>query len=504
MSPETVVLISLWLIATLFGLIYLFLRWNFNYWSYFKVNGPKPDIYFGNLPSAVTKKRHVIYDIWNIYDVYKHTDYFVGIFKNRTPQLMILNPQMAKQIYVKDFKHFYDNEASTMVDEKVDFLFGNNPFSSSGEKWKQRRSEIVPGLTLNRIKAMFPITLEICKRMNVFIEGQIKNPSLEGTNAKDLTSRFMADIIADCIMGIQSDSFRDSNSPLLVLREKMFQYSPVYSIIVGLLPVIHKLKKMRFITKEYETYFVGLMETAINIRKAGTETKVRCDFLNYMLQLQQKKNLTNMEVCAHSMTFLLDGFETVSSILAHTLLMLARYPLIQQKLRQEITDKLGKNRDFGIIHELPYLNACIHESLRIFPVDFASTKICTEPIELINKNGTTFKVPRGMIVIIPKYPIMMDDEYYPDACEFQPERFLEDNGGIKQYFNKGLYWCYGDGPRICLGVTFGFVQIKAALVEILTKFKVKPNPKTRNDYTFDPTYFLARLKGGIFLDFEAI
>lgn len=58
--------------------------------------------------------------------------------------------------------------------------------------------------------------------------------------------------------------------------------------------------------------------------------------------------------------------------------------------------------------------------------------------------------------------------------------------------------------KIFIGVTFGFVQIKVALVEILTKFSVKPNPKTRTDYTYDPTEFLARLDGGIFLDFESI
>lgn len=48
------------------------------------------------------------------------------------------------------------------------------------------------------------------------------------------------------------------------------------------------------------------------------------------------------------------------------------------------------------------------------------------------------------------------------------------------------------------------MQIKAALVEILSKFIIKPNPKTRSDYKFDPEYYLARLDGGIFLDFEIL
>ncbi|XP_073831656.1 uncharacterized protein [Musca autumnalis] len=505
LCAEMMLLITLWLMAAASGLFYIFLRWNFNYWWYSEVNGPKPEIFFGNLPSAVTKKRHVVYDMCDIYNTYKYTDDFVGIFKNRTPQLFIINPELVRRIYIQDFKHFHDNESSVMIDEKTDFLFANNPFVTGGEKWKQRRSEIIPGLTLSRIKSMFPITLEICKRMTDYIEMELKVPSSDGMDAKDLTSRFMIDVIADIVMGLQSDSFKDVKSPLLVKTHEMFRFSPVYMILVGLLPSIAKIKKVRSISKEFENYFVELMKKTIEMRQSQAEAKGRVDFLNYLLQLQEKKNLTHMELCAHAMTFILDGFETVSSTLAHTLLLLARHPQAQQKLRKEFEENLSAgNRDFNTIHELPYLSACILESLRLFPVDLFSRKLCTEPIVLTNKNGKSFKVPRGMLVIIPKYPIMMDSDHYEDALEFHPERFLEENGGVKKYLNKGVYWCYGDGPRICLGVTFGFVQIKAALVELLTKFRVKPNPKTRTDYALDPVHFVAHLDGGIYLDFELL
>lgn len=46
---------------------------------------------------------------------YKYTEDFVGIFKNRTPQLLILSPELARRIYVSDFKHFHDNEQVELV-----------------------------------------------------------------------------------------------------------------------------------------------------------------------------------------------------------------------------------------------------------------------------------------------------------------------------------------------------------------------------------------------------
>jgi len=49
---------------------------------------------------------------------------------------------------------------------------------------------------------------------------------------------------------------------------------------------------------------------------------------------------------------------------------------------------------------------------------------------------------------------------------------------------------------------FATSQIKAAIVELISKFNVKVNPKTRKDNLYDPTLFLANLNGGIWLEME--
>lgn len=54
-----------------------------------------------------------------------------------------------------------------------------------------------------------------------------------------------------------------------------------------------------------------------------------------------------------------------------------------------------------------------------------------------------------------------------------------------------------------LGMRFAMTQLKAALVEVVRNFNIKPNPKTRKDNVLDETFFMATLKGGIWLDFEA-
>ncbi|XP_046811932.1 probable cytochrome P450 28d1 [Lucilia cuprina] len=96
-------------------LFYLFLISNFNYWKKFGIVSPKPLPFVGNYPSVLTQKRHIAYDIQDIYEKYKHTENFVGIFSCRSPQLLITNGELVRRIYSTDFKHFHDNEASRMV-----------------------------------------------------------------------------------------------------------------------------------------------------------------------------------------------------------------------------------------------------------------------------------------------------------------------------------------------------------------------------------------------------
>lgn len=142
------------------------------------------------------------------------------------------------------------------------------------------------------------------------------------------------------------------------------------------------------------------------------------------------------------------------------------------------------------------------ETLRLFPPGSHSVKLCTEPIDLVNKNGRSLHVPVGMRVVLPIHAVLNDEEYYPNADRFQPERFTD--GGLKMYKDKGLYYAFGEGPRVCLGMRFALTQIKASIVEIVRNYEVHVNPKTRKDNRFDPTYFILRLDGGIWLDFKKI
>ncbi|ALC39320.1 Cyp28d1 [Drosophila busckii] len=499
MSIVTVILLFL---VALVALCYLFLIWNFNYWKKRGIKTVKSWPLLGSFPSLFTQKRNVVYDVDEIYRKYKSTDNVVGVFSTRMPQLMVLSPEYAQQVFVSEFRRFHDNEMARTCDTETDEILANNPFILTGQAWKERRAEITPGLSANRVSAVYPVSQSVCKKFVEYIKRQQRMAGSSGVDTKSLCLAYTTEVVADCVLGISAQSFSDNPNPLVGMIKRVFDQSFGFIFYVTLLtlwPPIKKFYSVPLFSKDVVKFFFDLMQRSINLRRESAEARDRVDFLNYMLQLQDKKGLNTMELTSHTMTFLTDGFETTSMVLTHTLLLLGRDSAAQQRLREEIGTA---NLSFEQLSELPYLDACIHETLRLFPPGLFARKLCTERFEFANKDGVSVGVVPGDVIIVPNYSLHHDEKYYEQPMQFRPERFLEQNGGVRKYRDQGVYFGWGDGPRVCPGMRFALTQLKAALVEVLRNFEVKVNSRTRNDNELDDTYFMAMLKGGIWLDFE--
>lgn len=213
---------------------------------------------------------------------------------------------------------------------------------------------------LPQVQAVYSVTQNICKQFVEYIKKQQRMAPSDGLNAKNLCLCYSTEVVADCVLGISSRSFSDNPTPLVGMIKRAFEQSVgfiFFNTVATLWPPIRKFYSVPFFPKDVEKFFFDIMEKAISLRRGNGEHRNRADFLNYMLQLQEKKGLDTLMLTSHTMTFLTDGFETTALVLSHTLLQLARYPETQQLLRQEIgTEELS----FEQLSELPYLDACIN------------------------------------------------------------------------------------------------------------------------------------------------
>ncbi|XP_058061357.1 probable cytochrome P450 28a5 [Anopheles bellator] len=502
------ILIVLGAVAGLLGGLYLFLAWEFNYWEKRGVKGPKPKLLLGNLPYLLTRKRNMVYNYEQLYNDYTNEP-VIGYFSIRTPQLLVKDPELIKEVLSKSFHNFAANEFSDTVDEKSDPLLARNPFSLSGEKWKNRRAEITPAFTNNRIKSLVQLMDEVCQNMTKYVVAQ--TDSITGVaklDTKELTAKYTTDVVASCIFAIDAQSFEKEKPEIREMGRSIMNFSFVVQLVLlttTFIPSIKKFYKFTFIPKDTEAFFIRIMRDAIRYRR---DNKInRTDYLDYLLNLQDRKQITDIDIAGHGVSFFADGFETSSLALTYCLYDLASNRDVQDALRKEIIS-VKQNKEGGMSYEnlmeMPLLEQVLCESLRMHPIVAVMSKQCTSDTVLVAPNGQKIPVEQGTTVAIPYHAINFDPKFFDDPHRYNPERFSPANGGSKAYRERGVYFPFSEGPRMCLGMRFAQAQVKRAIVEIIEKFQLTVNRKTQEPFEMDPTNFLLYPVGGIWLDYKPL
>lgn len=166
----------------------------------------------------------------------------------------------------------------------------------------------------------------------------------------------IADAVCSTMYGLDAKAF-DENSEFVEQSLKMFNSaSPYMNIISFLFPILKKIFPNRFLSEGFSEWFHELHHQAIDLR---TKNKIsRDDYLNFLLDLQKRKNQSNLLTEAHAFTFFLDGFETTSYMLGNAINQLAKNTDCQQKLRDEVNkfDYIS----FDDLHQIPYLDAFLN------------------------------------------------------------------------------------------------------------------------------------------------
>ncbi|XP_069698859.1 cytochrome P450 6j1-like [Periplaneta americana] len=206
---------------------------------------------------------------------------------------------------------------------------------------------------------------------------------------------------------------------------------------------------------------------------------------------------------AQAFQIFIAGFETSSSTATFALYQLAFHPEIQERLREEMLDNLTKHNQevtYDGIKEMTYLHMVISETLRMYPVIAFLDRVCQQDYQLpdpLREGSVT--LPARTSVYIPLLGIHRNPEYYPDPEKFDPERFTEEG---KQLRPKYSYLPFGDGPRNCLGKLFGLLQVKTALIHILSKYVVTPCKDTPRNLVYDQKSFVLQTRDDIPLVFK--
>jgi cytochrome P450 family 6 len=108
-------LIPLALLTVLLTVVYLFVSEKQKYFQKRGIVTPKYEFFFGHMRDTFFKRRHVSSVFEDMYREYKDKEQLIGFYDVITPYLLVIDPELVKQVLIKDFKHFRNNEFSLLV-----------------------------------------------------------------------------------------------------------------------------------------------------------------------------------------------------------------------------------------------------------------------------------------------------------------------------------------------------------------------------------------------------
>ncbi|KAM8771555.1 cytochrome P450 3A40-like [Acanthopagrus schlegelii] len=453
------------LLVTLITLLFVYAYWPYGTFKKMGIPGPKPVPFFGTM--LAYRKGFTIFDE-NCSKKYGPT---WGIFDGRQPVLCITDPAMIKTVLIKECYSLFTNRRNFRLNGELYDAVS----IAEDDQWRRIRSVLSPSFTSGRLKEMFGIMKRHSATLLTSMKKKVdKDEPLE---LKEFFGPYSMDIVTSTSFSVDIDSLNNPSDPFVTNIKKMLKFdlfNPLILIISFfpfMAPVFEKME-FSFFPKSVTDFFYAALQK-IKSNRLTSKQKSRVDFLQLMIDSQnnkdpsgveQDKGLSDHEILSQAMIYLFAGYETTSSSLCFVAYNLALNPHIMKRLQEEIDATFPEKApiEYQALMQMEYLDCVINESLRLYPIAPRLERVAKATVEI---NGLV--VPKGMVVMVPTWPLHRNPDLWPDPEAFKPERFSKEN---KETFDPYTYMPFGAGPRNCIGMRFALVMMKLALVEILQKY----------------------------------
>ncbi|KAL9988756.1 hypothetical protein ACROYT_G003239 [Oculina patagonica] len=438
--------------------------------------GPTPLPLIGHLHDTIKHKGKIHLQIDEYYKKYGHV--FSMFMFGSKPCIVISDPEMIKDILVKEFTSFSDRPNFFEQPEPLCSMLTN----AKKEKWKRIRNTLTPAFSGLKMKQMVPLMNGCCDNLIKKL-GEVADKE-ESVNIHKFQQCLTMDVIVSAGFGLQVDSQNNPDDPVLKaaqgsMRQTTFQQ--ILLTIISLMPFGMKiLEKVPSLWMSNLIPIMNISEGIVRTKRENARSSTKKDMLDLMLaasddpSVPESKKLTDMEVIAQSIVFFAAGFETSSTTLSFVCHHLATSPEIQDKVQQEIDTVWpdeSESLSYDMVQQMPYLDMVISEALRLYPPGFIMARVCTQ--ECVLKG---IKIPEGLTAMIPAYSIHRDPSIYPNPDHFDPERF---SPSAKQSRDPYTYVPFGHGPHNCIGVRFAQMEMRLVLARILKKYRLEVAPDTK-------------------------
>ncbi|KAK5049089.1 hypothetical protein LTR84_005512 [Exophiala bonariae] len=343
--------------------------------------------------------------------------------------------------------------------------------TASGKEHARYRKLLAPAFSPKALEEQQPIINKYVDQLIQVLSGE------SGKNPVDISSFLhwtLFDIIGDLTFG-------ESFGGLEFKRYDPWIQSVFYYIKLGRIAgylshqfwIVRKILPYIIPQKIREKQAAHYQRTSKTLKtrldKGATE---RPDFMSLILRNQGKDDeLTFQEMVPNASSLILAGSETTSTLLSGAIFLLAQHREVYKKASTELRDTFRKdsNITFREVDKLPYLDAVLKESLRLYPpIPAGLDRIVADPAGITVAGHW---LPQGTMASVHQLAANTYSECWVGSTSFIPERWLGDPKF--EHDERDILQPFNVGPRDCIGRNLAYINMRLILARILHKFDIQ-------------------------------
>ncbi|UAK30915.1 cytochrome P450 [Nocardia asteroides] len=338
--------------------------------------------------------------------------------------------------------------ASTDLVDNLDvnlgqFLGPGSLFALTGAEHRKQRKLLTPPFHGRRL-AVYESLIE-----EEAVREMAAWPSGREFATMDSMMRITLNVILRAVFGAEGAEFDELRRllPKLVLVASALAAVPVPQRALGRLGPWARFAAYR---RRYDEIVGRLVD-----RAAADRIDERDDVLAMLLQARYDDGsaMSHAEIADELLTLLTAGHETTATTLAWTIERLRRHPDILRRLLTEADAGGSQLRE-----------ATLLEVQRVRPVvDATFRQVRADSLRL-----GRWTLPKGQKIVANIRLMHDNEELFPDARAFDPDRFVGVRPGTFSWIP------FGGGSRRCIGAAFATLEMNVVLRTLLRDFTLEP------------------------------
>lgn len=367
--------------------------------------------------------------------------------------LLSRDKEVVQHILQKNHKNYYK---SSIQSNYLSKYLGRGLLTSDGPFWLRQRRLIQPAFHKKKMDSLVGL-------MQKTIETQLADIETgREIDVYPITNQLAFQVVASSLFDISVDDRTLDRLQTIIEKIQLF--------LVKEVRLLHKGWWFR-LSGQVSKHLVLAEENRAIIRKIIEERKAskaaHDDLLDMLLATRYEDSgqpMSTRQLIDEISIIFVAGHETTANALAFTTFLLAKHPDAQQQVLQEVEQaRLQTTDPLEQIKMLPYTKAVIEESMRLYPPAWI-----TDRENLEDDTIGPYHIRRGTLVGVSFYELHRNPKYWKDPETFKPERFLPAN----KKDTAGVYYPFGAGPRMCIGMGFAVYEMVLAVAQLISLYEL--------------------------------